>query len=186
MSGAADTSLAPSLPGRGDDLRGQLMADYEVTYERTIRGDTLDALVVIQRWLDRRWMQEDELLTTVPSAAREIGWPVIGVGRRDGIRFRNSLTRRLDMLVEMGWIESWDSVYDDRGSGEGILVRSRRDSSVGRALLRPADQRRLGEILDSPAPALARAAESESRRLALAPRECQRVARRVSEGADAA
>lgn len=171
MSAASDTSLALSVPLTGDELRGQLMADYELTYGRTIRGDTLEALVVIQRWLDRCWQREHELLTTVPTAAHEIGWPVTGSGRRDGIRFRNSLTRRLDMLLEMGWIDSWEPIYDERGSGEGILVRARRDSSVGRAILLLADQPPLG-LLECDRDADLRLGE------------CQR-GRRVSEGSPA-
>jgi hypothetical protein len=157
--------------GSAEELRAKIAAAYDLTYGRTARFDTLNALVVIQRWLDERWTEDIELRTTVPEAARAIGWPVIGVGHRDGRRFRNSLTRRLDMLLEMGWIDSWEPVYDERGSGEGILVRARRDSSVGRALLRNADQRELGSILESP-PSLALAARFHS----LASVQCQGVA----------
>lgn len=63
---------------------------------------------------------------------RGIGWESTGTIRGDRQRYRNQIARRLDMLVAMGRVEAWETVYDGNGESSGILIRlSRGCSSVG-------------------------------------------------------
>jgi hypothetical protein len=107
---------------------------YEAAFGRTIRKDTLAALRDIAAWLDEHRTTKGYVVrTTWFEAARAVGWESDG-RRRDVVRrHHQNLKRRLDMLVVMGAIEEWHPVYDDLGTGEGILVRLWRGSSVGRA-----------------------------------------------------
>jgi hypothetical protein len=115
-------------------LRRAIEEAYEAAYERTIRHDTLAGLEDVVRWLDK--CQSRTVFTTVVQAAREIGWPVDGNASyvANDHRLRKSLTRRLNMLIEMGWVRDWSGVTGPDGSAVGIVIFLRRDSSVGRAL----------------------------------------------------
>lgn len=134
---------------RGADaltLRAELRRDYEGVYERTCRRDTLDALEAIVPWLARCYRVEGEqFIRSNPQAYKGIGWETVGKVRADRQRHRNQLANRLDMLVAMGWIESWEAIIRPGGRGVGILVRvgERRVSSVGQAhRRRPGPQKR--------------------------------------------
>lgn len=136
MSGAAGTTTPESLLVSDDALRHRrrraIEEAYEATYRCTIRHDTLAALEDVVRWLD---CHQGAVFTTTVRAVEGIGWP-IGRGNysKSANRVRKSLNRRLDMLVEMGWIDSWSGVSSrDRGN-LGIVIQPRRDSSVGEAL----------------------------------------------------
>jgi hypothetical protein len=118
-------------------LRAELAHAYSAAYGKTCRHDTLTALEAIVAWLRRCERQDGvEVLRSVPQAVRGIeGWEPTGSTKLDHSRFRNSLARRLDMLIELGVVEGWDSKYEPNGEGRGILVALRRDSSVGGAHL---------------------------------------------------
>jgi hypothetical protein len=138
MSGAAGTTATPeSLLVPDDALRHRrrrsIEEAYEAAYKRTIRHDTLAALEDVVRWLDCHG--GTAVFTTVLRAAREIGWPV-GQGNYSvsSNRVRQSLYRRLDMLAEMRWIDSWSGVSSRERGNLGIVIHLRRDSSVGQAL----------------------------------------------------
>jgi hypothetical protein len=118
-------------------LRSELAHAYSAAYGKTCRHDTLTALEGIVAWLRRCERQDGvTVLRSVPQAVRGIeGWQPTGSTKRDHSRFRNSLARRLDMLIELGVVEGWEAVYRANGEGRGILVALRRDSSVGGAHL---------------------------------------------------
>jgi hypothetical protein len=117
-------------------LRVEIAHAYEAAYGQTCRVDTLDALESIVAWLRRCEHQDGRtFLRSVPQAARGIGWPSAGGAKSDHNRHRNSLVRRLEMLREMGIVESYEPLWKANREGRGILVALRRDSSVGRASL---------------------------------------------------
>src|SRR4051812_43866161 len=98
MSSTVDTSLAATLPLPWDDpshaRRQAIEAAYELTFERTIRHDTLAALEDVVAWLDEcRTSGGSVIRTTVLRAVGEIGWPTTGAFRRDHSRTYKSLTR---------------------------------------------------------------------------------------------
>jgi hypothetical protein len=141
-SGSATAGLLRSVSqgtdarrGSHHTLRAEIAHLYAAAYGKTCRQDTLDALEAIVAWL-RRVERNDgrTFLRSIPEAARGVeGWQTSGHSREDRNRFRNSLVRRLEMLAEMGVVESYESLWTSSGLARGILVTLRRDSSVGGA-----------------------------------------------------
>src|SRR4051794_31065316 len=104
--------------GPHKSLRHELAHAYEAAYEQTCRVDTLDALEQIVSWL-RRVEKCDgaTFVRSMPMAFKGIGWPVTGNVKADRSRHRYSLARRLNMLTEMGVLESWEPLWKGQPRG---------------------------------------------------------------------
>lgn len=125
---------AKVAPATRSALRAEITELYVRSEGRDIRPDTLDALEPILLWLRRCEAHEGRtFLRSIHQAVKGIGWATTGNAKRDHARFGNSLKRRLGMLERMGVVESWEPVLRANGSGRGILVTLRRDSSAGQA-----------------------------------------------------
>lgn len=134
----SEGTIAPATDDRRPShrtLRDELAHLYAATYDRTIRHDTLHWLEQVVAYLLRLQRSEGDLvLRSLPQAFRGIGWPVTGEMRHDKAQYATRLKRWLNMLVDMGVLESWEPVYRANGEGRGILIRLSRSSSAGRAL----------------------------------------------------
>jgi hypothetical protein len=93
--------------------------------------DRLEAMGRHLRWLLDH--EGDAVIRSFPQIFRALGLPVTGNVKRDRARHRSTTARRLDDMVEMGWLDGWQPVLKANGEGRGILLRVRRDSSVGGA-----------------------------------------------------
>jgi hypothetical protein len=117
------------LHGRSPIVSGPL-ADFEKAYAerygRRPRTELRQAVSDILRWLGQNALAhgDDRVMSTVPQMARALGWPTMGSAWRDDVRYRNQITRRLDILVELGWLRRWEALYTQSAPGRaaGILI----------------------------------------------------------------
>jgi hypothetical protein len=94
----------------------------------------LDRLERMGRWIRVALAREgDAVIRSWQQLFRAVGLPDAGGLRANRASYRSSWARTLDDLEAMGWIEGWQPVLKANGEGRGILLRLRRDSSVGRA-----------------------------------------------------
>jgi hypothetical protein len=112
------------------ELRARLEADYRAARPGgKPHQTTFDALLVCVRWLEACYRHDGPTVQrTWPQIARawrRLGLPleISGTAKRDHQRHRNNLARRLDYLVEMGWVQAWEPVYEPSGESTGIVVR---------------------------------------------------------------
>ncbi len=65
---------------------------------------------------------------------RGLGKSKKGSVKADRAAYLRGLKNLFGYSVQMGWISGWEAELEPSGEGRGILIRVRRDSSVGRAI----------------------------------------------------
>jgi len=104
-------------------LRARLAHDYAKAYGRDARYDCLDGLERWARW--RQKLPEHErhvVLRTIRQLADAFERP--HKGAKDAHqRYQRIFKLQLGYLKAMGWVESFEPIYEANGEGKGILVR---------------------------------------------------------------
>jgi hypothetical protein len=103
------------------------LANFEAAYlaenGRRPRSELRQAMSEIVPWLGRCARHDGpRILRSIPQMVRGIGWQSTGSAKGDHQRYRSSITRRLEHLVAVGWVERWEAVYSPNGEGVGILI----------------------------------------------------------------
>jgi hypothetical protein len=151
MEDVASTATSQTLATRGDRshdrLRRDLERDFQAAFKRNPHRKQLDYIERCAEWILRARAHErsDQFLRSVPQIVT--GWGLERTGRgvyADRRRYRAQFQLTFGYLQEMGWITSWEAVYEPNGEGRGILLTvgskahrapqsARRSSSAGQA-----------------------------------------------------
>lgn len=146
MSAAPLTDPARTIRKRPDGARPSiaqvLEAELAPHYQRRPVRKTIEKMERLERWrraVLARSPGDDPVVIVHRSFSqlfRALELERTGHIKADRKRFRNSVALLLDYATEIGMFAGWEEApRKPNGEGTGILVRLRRDSSVGRAHL---------------------------------------------------